>query len=250
LGKTLSSPGFKNEKFAEIFLAKKKKEKALPSLFYNKITSLKYKEIQFERLPEYFDEEEEDPKIFTNAYQIHISSQEIKAIKAYVENLIKHKEDSSEFGTGTRFDYQKKADKYFQGFLGEYAFVKLGILKFNLPLGWDDQLREHNEGDNGDVVINNTVIDIKSKNYKACLKGGLHYDIVESKIKKCHYFIFTFVELLEDGSGLVEILGYEPSEKVNLIKTKKHRAGKFSYLAKRVSYNRILPIDDFFKLSF
>lgn len=227
--------------FTEIVLTRNKKEKALPSLFYNKINSLKYKEINFDR-----------KTCQTDAYQVFLSDQEVKAIQSYVKNLVNHKEDSSEYQTGVRFDYQKNADRYFQGFLGEYALAKLCAVLFKLDLKWDDSLRPHNQGDDGDLIIEGQIIDIKSKDYTECLKHDLYYDIKESKIKKCNYFVFTFIDLSDDigGGALVDILGFESSFEVNKLETERFFAGKFSYKAKRISYNDILPIKDFFNIKF
>lgn len=239
----------KTGRFNKLSLEKKKNEKALPTLFYNRISSLEYRKIQFERAPKDFDDGDKEEVIFTTAYQVRISPEEVNAITDYVKNLVNHKQDSAKHSTKGDFDYLSKAGRYFQGFVGEYAFVKLGIIKFKLPLTWDDRLRKHNEGDEGDTTINDTVVDIKCKDYNVVPRNQLHYDISESKVKKCHYFVFTFMEPQSDGSILVDILGYETSDQVNQISTQM-QPPRYNYAAKRVFYNNIQPMDQFFKLKF
>jgi len=217
--------------------------KKYDSLFWNTIKDLEYQEIQFEK-PAFEDEDSTTLK----AYRVRLSSQEVENIAKYANGLRFVKEQSSECIDGEKTSYEKEIPYYLQGFIAEYAFIKLG-LHLGLKITWRDHLVSHGKGDDGDARINDTIIDIKSKKYKVPYKD-LYYDISTSG--KASYFVFAYVEDQEDGSTYVDILGYHDKKYIkNIKKTREYSpTRKRYYEARRIKYTTLNSIEDFFNLSF
>jgi hypothetical protein len=230
--------------FLEITTTKK-----FPTLFWNNIKSLRYKEIVFQRKPSF----DEDTGPATRAYSILLTQEEVSNITQYAESLGDIKTKSSKCITGIAENFSGKVRRYEQGFLAEYAFAKLLLLKFKKKAEWDDSLTSYGKGDKGDIRIKDTIIDIKSKDYGRVLFSELYYDIKATSLKKSDYFTFTYVERLEDGSVLVNILGYLHKDEIQNIPEKEYHVNSFggsvSYKARRVDYNLIHPIEDPFSQS-
>jgi hypothetical protein len=217
--------------------------KKYDSLFWNTIKDLEYQEIQFDK-PAFKNEDSTSLK----AYRVRLSPQEVDNVTKYANGLQFIKEQSSECIEGKKTSYEKEIPYYLQGFIAEYAFIKLG-LHLGLDIVWKDHLVSHGKGDDGDARINNTIIDIKSKNYKVPYHD-LHYDITTSG--KASYFVFAYVENQEDGSTYVDILGYHDKKYIKNVEKKEYWSPtrRRSYKARRIKYTTLNSIEDFFNLSF
>lgn len=180
-----------------------------------------------------------------------------KNIQKYVDDLANYKTQTSNGSKSAEERYLSFPGKkhWLDGFVSEFAVIQFLLSIGIKDLNWDDTLQPHNKGDNGDVIINGQVIDVKAKSYQEDLYN-IFYCIKSQKSLKADNYLFTYIsypemildpetkEIIYVGSAYVDIIGYQSKTQIErLPDTKRWKFPQGRY----IDYNKLSPFGDLIK---